>query len=352
MALADAAHHGEDVLAVLGGLHVLALPLGDAAYEVAVDAVDDLAGRARLERGVVAGDEAAGELALGLADGAALGALELDRQVGDPAGGDVGGDVDLLAPHDAHLDDRAAGVGVEARLARHQAGVLELVHQLGERLLVVDPAQELPDRAEVLDVVDQRRAGQRHQQRARDPGAEALGELEHVLAALRGLVLDEVRLVDDHAAEAVVAEPADVPVEHLVVDDHDVGEAVDLLAVAVDDGDGAVRRPEADLVGPVGLDDVGHDAQQRVGVGGLRGHQRLRGLAEAGLVGEQEGAVALRGGGDQLLLVRHQGDARGAGRVGGRQRHAGGRAAADVLEGLEEGLEELPVGQPARLRRG
>ena len=50
---------------------------------------------------------------------------------------------------------------------------------------------------------------------------------EHVLGALRRLVLDEVRLVDDHAAEAEVAEPADVAVEDLVVDDDDVGEAVD-----------------------------------------------------------------------------------------------------------------------------
>ena len=253
----------------------------------------------------------------------------------------------LRAPHDAHLDDRAAGVGVEARLAGHQAGVLELVHQLGQRLLVVDPAEELPDGAEVLDVVDERGAGERHQQRARHPGPDALGELEHVLAALRRLVLDEVGLVDDHAAEAVVAEPADVPVEHLVVDHHDVGEPVDLLAVAVDHGDGAVRGPEADLARPVGLDHVGDHAQQRVGVGGLRGHQGLRGLAEAGLVGQQEGAVALRGRGDQLLLVRHEGDAGGAGRVGRREGHAGAGPAPDVLEGLEQRLEQLPVGQPS-----
>ena len=69
---------------------------------------------------------------------------------------------------------------------------------------------------------------------------------------------------------------------------------------------GAVRGPELGLARPVGLDDVGHDDQQRVGVGGLRGEQRLGGLAEAGLVGEQEGAVAGRGGGDHLRLVRHQ----------------------------------------------
>ena len=37
---------------------------------------------------------------------------------------------------------------------------------------------------------------------AADAGPDALGELQHVLRALGGLVLDEVRLVDDHAAEA------------------------------------------------------------------------------------------------------------------------------------------------------
>ena len=89
------------------------------------------------------------------------------------------------------------------------------------------------------------RPGQRHQQRTSDPGTNPLGDLEHVLGALRGLVLDEVRLVDHHAAEAEVTEPADVPVEDLVVDDHDVGEAVDRVAVAVDHGDRAVGRPQA-----------------------------------------------------------------------------------------------------------
>ena len=113
-----------------------------------------------------------------------------------------------------------------------------------------------------------------------------------MLRALRGLVLDEVRLVDDHAAEAEVAEPADVPVEHLVVDDDDVGEAVDGVAVAVDHGGRAARRPEPGLARPVGLDDVRDDDEQRVGVGRLGGEQRLGGLAQAGLVGEQEGAVA------------------------------------------------------------
>ena len=106
------------------------------------------------------------------------------------------------------------------------------------------------------------------------------------------------------------AEPADVPVEHLVVDDDDVGEAVDRVTVAVDHGGAELRCPQAGLTGPVGLDDVRHDDQQRVGVRCLRGEQCLSGLAQAGLVGEQEGPVAGLGRRDDLGLVRHQVEAR------------------------------------------
>ena len=84
------------------------LALGDAAYELVVDAVlvdGGGAGTAVLERGPVATDQPLGELALGLGDGAADGALELDREVGHAAGRDVGGDVDLAAADDAEVDD-------------------------------------------------------------------------------------------------------------------------------------------------------------------------------------------------------------------------------------------------------
>ena len=147
-------------------------------------------------------------------------------------------------------------------------------------------------------------------------------------------------------------EPADVPVEDLVVDDDDVGEAVDVVAVAVDHGGRAVRRPEPDLAGPVGLDDVGDDDQQREGVGGLGGEQRLRGLAEARLVGEQEGAVALGGAGDHLRLVRAS--ARGRRAAAPSDLPGSGSAMQDgavagVLEGAEQRAEQLPAGQPAGL---
>jgi hypothetical protein len=157
-----------------------------------------------------------------------------------------------------------------------------------------------------------------------------------------------VRLVDDHAAEAVLADPVDVPVEDLVVDDHDVGEPVDGVAVAVDHRHGAVRRPELGLAGPVGLDDVGDDGEQRVGAGDLRRQQRLRGLAEARLVGQQEGAVPLGDRREHLGLMGHQLQTRREhrrSRVG--QIHARRRTRDGVLERVEHRPDQLPAGQPA-----
>ena len=277
------------------------------------------------------------------------GVVELDGQVGDPAGRDVLGHVDLAAPHDAEADDAGAGRRVEAGVERAELGVLQRLHEGALRPLLVDPAQELPDVAEVLDVVDQRGAGQGHHQRTGRALPDPVGELEDVLGALRGLVLDEVRLVDDHAAEAEVAQPADVAVQHLVVDDHDVGEAVEVLAVAVDDRHRVARRPQLGLARPVGLDHVGHHAQQRVGAGGLGRQQRLGGLAQAGLVGQQEGAVAVLGRGHDLGLVRHQLQARGrADRTGLGQVHA--RRGAALLEGAQQRADQLPAGQPAGAR--
>ena len=158
-----------------------------------------------------------------------------------------------------------------------------------------------------------------------------------------------MRLVDDHAAEAEVAEPADVAVEHLVVDDDDVREAVDGVSVAVDHGGGPLRRPGLGLASPVGLHDVRYYDEQRVRVCGLRGEQGLGGLAQPWLVGQQEGPMAGRGRGDHLRLVRHQfqagRDAQGRGVGQGFGCRSGG-----VLEGLEQGADQLPAGQPSRPR--
>src|SRR3954453_4310959 len=197
------------------------------------------------------GPRPAHEVALGRPDRPAGRSLELDGEIGDAAGGDVGGHVDLPAADDAPVDHAPARGRVEDGGGGGQAGLLQRVHQLADRLRVVDPAEELPDGPEVLDVVDQRGAGEGHQQRPRGARPDALGELEDVLGPLGALVLDEVRLVDDHPPEAEVAEPADVAVEHLVVDDDDVGEAVDRVAVALDDRGRAVRCPQAGLARPV-----------------------------------------------------------------------------------------------------
>ncbi len=141
-----------------------------------------------------------------------------------------------------------------------------------------------------------------------------------------------------------------MPVQDLVVHDHDVREPVDLVAVAVDHGRPALRRPHLDLVRPVGLHHVGRHDQQRVGVGRLGREEGLRGLAEAGLVGEQVGAVAAGRGLDHLGLVVHQRAAvRRGQRAGLGQGHAGRGTGAGVLEGPEERFEQLPAGEPADL---
>src|ERR1700761_8382166 len=65
--------------------------------------------------------------------------------VGDRAGRDVGGHVELAPAHDAEVDHALAGRGVEAAVGGRQAGVLERVHQLVPGLAVLDPAEVLPD---------------------------------------------------------------------------------------------------------------------------------------------------------------------------------------------------------------
>ena len=230
---------------------------------------------------------------------------------------------------------------------RRQPGVLEALHELAEGLLLVDPAQELPDRGEVLDVVDQRGAGQGHEQRVGGPRADPLGELQHVLGALRLLVLDVVRLVDHHPAQTQLPEPAHVPVEHLVVDDDDVREAVDRVAVPVDHRRRVVGRPQRGLPRPVHLHHVGHDDEQRVCVRGLRSQQRLCGLAQARLISEQERPVSLRGCGHHPPLVRHELQPTGRLPGGERLRQVHARDFAAVLEGPQQRLDELPAREAA-----
>ena len=119
------------------------------------------------EHAAVALHEPGDERRLGLADRATRLAVELDRDVGDAPRGDVGRDIHLLAAHDAHVDDRVAGGAEEPGIARVELGLLEPRHQLGQRLLLVDPAEELPDHPEVLDLVDQRGSGEGDHQRVR-----------------------------------------------------------------------------------------------------------------------------------------------------------------------------------------
>ena len=106
---------------VEAGLLSSSSQVGDPADQLVVDALDRLARASGDQRGVVARHQAPGQLALGAADRAAGLVVELDGQVGDPAGRDVGGHVHLAAAHDALLDDGRAGGAVEPGVRRASA---------------------------------------------------------------------------------------------------------------------------------------------------------------------------------------------------------------------------------------
>ena len=137
-----------------------------------------------------------------------------------------------------------------------------------------------------------------------------------------------------------------MPVEDVVVDDHDVAERVYGLAVTVDDGSAVLRGPQRGFARPARLDDVRHDDQQRVGVSGLGGEQRLSGLAETRLVGEQEGPMAVLALRHNLGLVRHQvKSGRDVGVAGRREDHAGRGVGSGLLERPQQRADQLPVGE-------
>ena len=194
---------------------------GDPAHQVVVDAVRR---RRRTSRAASADSYRAtrrrASVPLRRPDRAAGLVVQLDGQVGDAAGGDVGGDVDLAAPHDAQVDDAPRARRRRSPGRRASARSPRALHQ---RRRAASRRRSSPRNRQIArksstSLISGVPVSAISSGRAR-AGPDALGEREHVLRALRRLVLDEVRLVDDHAAEAEVAQPAQVPVEHLVVDD-------------------------------------------------------------------------------------------------------------------------------------
>ena len=130
------------------------------------------------ERTLVALHQTLHELAFGVADRLRLRAVELHRHVRDAPGGDVLGDF-FLAPSDDPLLDDALAERPDRSWARSASGrcASSDAQEVRRHPVVADPAEELPDGEEVLDVVDQRCAGQCHEQRPRRcaPGPCATG---------------------------------------------------------------------------------------------------------------------------------------------------------------------------------
>ena len=171
---------------------------------------------------------------------------------------------------------------------------------------------------------------------------------------MRLTVLDEVGLIDDHAAEIKLRQPANVAVEDVVVDDENVAESIQLTPVTVNNGDAARGDPLVDFPGPVHLHHVWHDDEQWKRFGDFGRHQRLSGFTQPGLVGEQEGPMTATHSFNELGLVDHQFcSTRSVERRVFGQVHGGRTAASSLLESAEKRVDELPVGQHAsHSRRG
>ena len=81
--------------------------------------------------------------------------VELDRNIRNATRRNVFGDVLFTPAHNSHGNDRFSGRREETGISWRETRRLELRHQLAQRFLVINPAEELPNHAEVFNLVDQ-----------------------------------------------------------------------------------------------------------------------------------------------------------------------------------------------------
>ena len=136
------------------------------------------------------------------------------------------------------------------------------------------------------------------------PSGMPVGEAPHRLRALGARVLDVVGLVEHERLRPRQRQPRAVGVDDVVVEDRDVGE-LRRGAGAAHHRDRALRQPALGLALPVELQARRADHHRGIGVVGLERGERLHGLAEPLLVGEERPARLQRVG-DPGALERAQ----------------------------------------------
>ena len=181
---------------------------------------------------------------------------------------------------------------------------------------------------ELLGVVEHRRSAQGQAQAA---GRDGRRQPAHRLRPLGLGVLAVVRLVDDERPRSLARQRPVMRGDHLVVDDRDLGRRRDRPA-PVDHGDGTVGQPALGLALPAELHRGRADHDRRVGAVRLQGGQRLDGLAQSLLVGQERSAglqrVAHRG------PLKRRGLAAEDGRGLGERLGLGGARAPDRISGV------------------
>ena len=193
------------------------------------------------------------------------------------------------------------------------------------RRRMTDAAQEVE---EVARAVGHRRARQQVDLRGPDHrGAGLVGDaeqLQDVRGAL-GVVLDEVRLVEDHAGPGHAVQPRGMGAQQVVVHDHPARRAAILrpIGLSADHLDGGIGLHEPDLAPPVQLQGGrAHHEDRALRRGDLHGDDGLARLSEPHVVGEDRAALRdqecdpvrlvrieqpLRQGGDRVVVREGEG---------------------------------------------
>ena len=296
--LANFSHQGKDVVAGIILLGLVNFRGGHQTHQVIVDLVTF--GTTCLDDPVIPLEQTGDECAFGLDNGAPCFAIEFDGNICDSSGRNIFSDILLFPAHNTHGNYGFAGFEKESRIGRRETRCLKLCHQLSHGLFFIDPTQELPNHPEILDLVNERGSRQGHEERVSQPCPNGLRNRLNCLRALRILVFDEMRFVDDHSAEIKLGEPSHVTVKNVVVHNEDITKRIELNAVTVHNGGAPAGQPLVYLAQPICFHDIGNNDQQGKSSRRFRSNQRLGGFSQPRLIGEQETAVAFPGAFDKF----------------------------------------------------
>src|SRR5690606_22485510 len=117
----------EDVVARLCRLRLLELGRCNNADEGRLVAI-----RFRGDNATVLLQQSSGQRRFGLPDASTQFIVELHWEVSNSSGRDIRGNINLLASHNSHINNRFTSLGKEPKVGRRQAGGFKFRHESSE----------------------------------------------------------------------------------------------------------------------------------------------------------------------------------------------------------------------------